>query len=200
MDQNQVQSENKNTVIHSVYEFLELFLISTCIVFLAFSFLGHFCVVSGESMEQTLYGGDRLLISDLFYEPTAGDVVVFQQPGDTSNNSPRFLIKRVIATEGQFVKIESHGVYVSDDAEFDETEKLDEGDYAYYENVDYMLDYYGIHGKTLEVPEDHVFVLGDNRNNSSDSRNPAIGFVDCRCITGKVILRFMPFSRFGTVH
>ena len=197
MDQDQIQNQ-KNERLSLLYEVLQSMLIAACIVFLVFAFLGNICIVDGDSMKQTLYHGERLWVSDLFYEPEAGDIVVFQVK-KTEDNSSKFLIKRVIATEGQFVKIESDGVYVSDDAEFDSSERLNE-EYLYLERSDAIIDYYHVHGKIFEVPEGHVFVLGDNRNNSSDSRNPAIGFVDCRSILGKVIVRFLPISRFGAVQ
>ena len=195
MDQN--QSANRPPLIHTIYDFIELFVIALCIVFITFSFAVRFCRVSGPSMENTLYDGEMLLVSDLFYTPAAGDVIVFHQTSDGRYNE--LIVKRIIATEGQFVKVERDAVYVSDDAAFDESERLDESLYAYMD-IGYMLDFYGTQGNVVSVPEGHLFVMGDNRNHSADSRDPAIGLVDQKRVVGKVILRVAPFSRLGAIH
>ena len=201
MNSNQAerQSGKKTPLIHSVYDFVELFVIAICIVFVIFTFAIRLCRVNGPSMETTLYDSEMLLISDLFYTPEQGDIIVFHQTSDTNSRYNELIVKRVIATQGQFVKVVSDGVYVSDDDTFDEDERLDESTYAYMD-VGYMLNYYNALDQTFEVPEGCLFVLGDNRNHSADSRDPDIGFVDTRRVVGKVILRLTPFDRFGAVN
>ena len=192
------QSDKKTPLIHSVYDFLELLVISICIVFIIFTFSVRLCRVNGPSMENTLYNGEMLLTSDLFYTPTAGDVIVFHQTSEVNPKYNELIVKRIIATEGQFVKVVSDGVYVSDDDIFDESDRLDESQYAYMD-IGYMLNYYSALDKVFEVPEGCLFVMGDNRNHSADSRDPDISFVDTRRVVGKVVLRLTPLSRFGTV-
>lgn len=199
MEQNQAAGQSRSKLIHTVYDFVELFVIALCIVFVVFSFVARFCRVSGPSMENTLYDGEMLLVSDLFYTPDAGDVIVFHQTSEQYANLNELIVKRVIATEGQYVKVERDSVYVSDDASFEESERLDENAYVHMD-IGYMLDHFGVQGKVFTVPEGHLFVMGDNRNHSSDSRDPAIGFVDQRRVVGRVILRITPLPRFGTVN
>ena len=193
------QGDKKTPLIHSVYDFVELFVIAICIVFVIFTFAVRLCRVNGPSMENTLYDGEMLLISDLFYEPEQGDIVVFHPTSETNDRYNELIVKRVIASEGQFVKVVRDGVYVSDDDTFEADERLDESTYAYMD-IGYMLNYYNAFEKIFEVPENCLFVLGDNRNHSADSRDPEISFVDTRRIVGKVILRLTPFDRFGAVN
>ena len=190
--------KQKEPFIHSVYDFVELFVIAVCVVFIIFSFAFRLCRVNGESMEKTLYDGQLLLISDLFYQPEQGDIIVFHQTSETPNGLNELVVKRVIATEGQFVKIEKNAVYVSDDDVFDENDRLSESEYAYMESG-YMWDSYHLHGEVLEVPQGSLFVMGDNRNNSADSRDSRIGFVDSRRVVGKVLLRIFPLDQLGIV-
>ena len=198
-NQTERQNDQKTPLIRTVYDFVELFVISICIVFVIFSFAFRLCRVNGPSMEQTLYNGEMLLVSDLFYEPAQGDVVVFHQTSGANARYNELIVKRVIAVEGQFVKVVRDGVYVSDDAVFEESDRIDELSYAYMD-VGYMLNYYNALDKVFEVPENCLFVMGDNRNHSADSRDPDIGFVDTRRIVGKVFLRLTPFTRMGAVN
>lgn len=190
----------KETLIHAIYDFAEMLVLAVIVVFLIFMIAVRPCRVDGTSMNNTLEHGEMLLISDLFYTPKQGDIVVFHQ---TSNIDLRFnepIVKRVIATGGQYVKIETEPgkVYVSDDDIFTEDEVLNE-DYIYLEGGAWKDDF-GISGKVTYVPEGSVFVMGDNRNNSADSRYFIIGTVDCRRILGKVILRVTPLDKFGKVE
>ena len=143
-------------------------------------------VVPSESMLPTLENGERLVISHLFYEPSAGDIVVLC--GEADHEEGKNLIKRIIATGGQTVDIdfELGQVYVDGEALSEpytlEPTYLDEGTEF-----------------PLTVPEGEIFVMGDNRNNSEDSRFADVGFVPYKLIKGKAVLVFWPLSAFKTL-
>ncbi len=144
-------------------------------------------VVSGDSMYDTLVDGDYLLLlSNVFYqEPEAGDIIVISKE-DYDNGLP--IVKRIIATEGQTVDIDfiTGTVYVDGIA-------LEE-DYIYTKTT---LDEGVVF--PLTVDEGCVFVLGDNRSRSKDSRNPEIGLIDQRQIVGKAIMLIMPGTDHGEI-
>jgi signal peptidase I len=142
-------------------------------------------VVIGSSMYQTLHHGDRLLlISSTFYkEPQQGDIIVASKK---SFSNGECIVKRVIATEGQVVDIDfQNGIVYVDGVALEE-------DYIYTKTTLFE-------GETfpLTVEENHVFVLGDNRDNSKDSRNPQIGQIDHREILGKAIFLLSPAEKEG---
>lgn len=151
---------------------------------LVFALLFRVVQVDGGSMNQTLYHGDRLLLVSrvLYHEPEQGDIIVASK--ESFRNGKR-IIKRVIATEGQTVDIdfENRIVYV-DGAALDEP-------YVYFPDETSPMNQEGV-GFPLEVPEGCVFVMGDNRNNSLDSRSNEIGLIDCREILGKVVFLIFP--------
>ena len=199
MNQEKNQISQKETLIHTVYDFVEMLVLAVAVVFLIFMALARPCRVDGTSMNNTLEHGEMLVISKLFYTPTQGDIVVFHQTSELDLRFNEPIVKRVIAVGGQFVKIETElgKVYVSDDNTFSEDEVLQE-DYIYLEGGAWRDDF-DISGEVIQVPEGSVFVMGDNRNNSADSRYFVIGPVDCRRILGKVILRVTPLDKFGKV-
>ena len=152
---------------------------------LVFTFVGRTVGVIGPSMQQTLIQGDRLIISKLFYTPKYGDIVVLRK--EAYANYP--IIKRVIATEGQRVDIDFVNgiVYVDGEA-------LDE---PYINEPTYEAE--DFNGE-ITVPEGCVFVMGDNRNRSTDSRTRSIGCVDTRYIVGKALFRITPLNKFGSIY
>ncbi len=144
-------------------------------------------IVSGSSMKDTLVDGDYLLLlsSTVYGQPQCGDIIVASKDS-FDNGEP--IIKRVIATEGQIVDIDfATGVVYVDNVPLQESyvktsTTLDEGTQF-----------------PLEVEKGCVFVLGDNRNSSQDSRSPSIGQIDTREILGKAILLFLPGTEKGEV-
>lgn len=163
--------------IDTKFEFVELFVFTLLAVVLLTTFVFRHSEVKGQSMEGTLYENDHLIITDLFYSPKCGDIIVFQDP-TTGKEEP--LVKRVIALEGDTVEVLVDGTVLVNDKPLTE---------------DYILKepYEKTAMPKVTVPKDTVFVLGDNRNNSSDSRTfyPS-KFVREDAILGKVILRFYP--------
>ena len=152
---------------------------------LLFTFVARIIVVSGPSMENTLLGGDLILVWSLGYTPKQGDIVVLTQESYQEDS----IVKRVIAVGGQRVDIDyaSNTVYVDGvPLEEDYTkEKMRFPNYPGYSE--------GINNVT--VPEGCIFVMGDNRNNSADSRYPDIGIVDNRCVIGHGLSIIFPFNR-----
>lgn len=153
------------------------------ITLVVFIFLVRIVEVNGTSMYPTLEDSDKVLISDLFYSPKAGDIVVFKKDEYDSN---RALIKRIIATEGQEINIDfDNGIVYIDGVAIDE---------PYINELTHTkLNFIG--PKT--VPQGCVFVMGDNRNASTDSRYSSIGMVDERLILGKVLCVIYPITHFG---
>ena len=110
----EVKAKPKTTLLKEIYDYFELFIISACAVLLLFSFATRICRVDGPSMLNTLHDSEMLLVTDLFYTPERGDIVVFHQTGDQPSDLNEQIVKRVIATEGQTVDINfnTHKVYV----------------------------------------------------------------------------------------
>lgn len=191
-----IKNDKKNRHLNSFVDYVELFVIAICIVILFFSILFRTCTVDGDSMNMTLSDGETLLVSDVFYTPKRQDVIVFHNNDTTpysQHNKP--LVKRVIGTEGDTVIIDYRSNKITVITKSNETIVLDE-QYLY---LDPSLSDPAISTSTYVVPESMVFVLGDNRRNSLDSRYSSVGFVDERSILGKVYFRVAPLSRFGTV-
>lgn len=167
-----------------VYDWVQCIVAALLICILVFVFVIRLIGVDGISMQPTLQNGDRVFISDLLYTPAYGDIVVLQ----TNSFSEEPIIKRVIATEGQVVEIDFNTGVVSVDGKALDEPYTNEPTYS-------RLDFIG----PLEVPEGHVFVMGDNRNHSNDSRDARIGVIDEREILGRVLFRIFPLSEFGKV-
>ena len=149
-----------------------------CGIFI-FVFIGRTIGVDGKSMLQTLHNRDRVVMSNLFFTPKYGDIVIFHSDAADFGGTP--LVKRVIAVAGETV-----------DINFDTNEVFVDGRLI---NEPYINEPTRIRSDfdgPVTVPEGHVFVMGDNRNFSSDSRDRRVGMVDTRQILGKVLFLLIP--------
>ena len=162
-------------------ELVETILIAIVLAFLARHLLIESFYVFGTSMEPTLANAERLFVNKLSYRlvhPDRGDIVVFRYP----RNPDRDFIKRVVAVGGEAVEIVDGRVLVNG-------RLLEETHATIADNAYYPLS---------EVPEGMLFVLGDNRRNSEDSR--FFGFVPIENVKGEAFLRFWPLGRLGFIH
>ena len=168
-----------------MYDWVQCLIVALIICVVFFAFFVRIIDVVGTSMNPTLNNSDKMLVSGLFYKPKVGDVVVFKKDEYNPNKA---LVKRVIAVEGQEINID-----------------FDKG-IVYIDGQPIQEDYIAELTKTKEdfigpktVPEGCVFVMGDNRNMSTDSRKTEIGMVDTRLILGKAYMVIYPLSEFRVI-
>lgn len=158
-------------------------LVVVALTFLFVQYVGQRTHVNGDSMNNTLENGDNLIVDKISYrfkDPERFDIIVFpyQYQEDT------YYIKRIIGLPGETVQIEDGAIYI-------DGEVLEE---SYGKEVMYNA---GIASQPIELGEDEYFVLGDNRNNSRDSRDPSVGTIPKDQIIGKAFIRIWPLNKFG---
>ena len=169
-----------------LYEWIYCLIVALILCVLLFVFCVRTIDVSGTSMVPTLNNSDKMLVSGLFYKPKVGDIVVFKKDEYDPNKA---LVKRVIATEGQTVNIDfDNGIVYIDGVPIQE-------DYI-AEVTHTKLDFIG----PKKVPDGCVFVMGDNRNMSTDSRKAEIGMVDNRMILGRAYAIIFPISEIRWIY
>lgn len=176
-EENEQKQEGKN-----LYEWVQALVCSVVAVVMLFTFAVRLIGVDGRSMVPTLQNGDRLLVltSLLNNDYQYGDIVILRK-GAFSGGEP--IVKRVIATEGQTVDIDfEKGIVYINGAPLEE-DYINEPTYTEEGTV-----------FPLTVPENSIFVMGDNRNNSSDSRSSLLGTVDTRYVIGKAVFLLFPGS------
>ena len=175
--------------INDVCDIAETLFIFLLIFHLAKAFLFDQAIVEGTSMVPTLQNGEKLVYSKI-YTPQDNDIVIV----DTSNDLG-LIVKRVVATGGQTVDIRDGIVYV-DGEQLDE-QVYEEGDTLTASHfVNTLTPPRDVHQYPVTVPEGYVFVMGDNRGISEDSRGAKVGFVPEEKVIGKVVLRYSPFKEF----
>lgn len=165
-------------------EWYEALISAALVLVLVFSFFFRIIQVDGRSMVPTLNNGDKLIVWGAGYTPQRGDVVIVD--GYTTYGRP--LVKRVIAKGGDTIKIDYENGIVEVNGEVLQEDYIAEPTYL---GFDVEFPY--------TVPDGTLFVMGDNRNESLDSRSSSIGCIDERDILGKVLLCFMPFQDFGVI-
>ena len=176
------EGERPESARSEIYDWIQCIVAALVICVLLFSFGLRLVDVVGSSMYPTLENGDKVIVSNIFYEPKQGDIIVFRK--DAYREEP--LVKRVIAVGGQTVDIDFDlGIVYVDGVPLDEP--------YIAEPTTESLDFSG----PVTVEEGTVFVMGDNRNHSTDSRYSQIGCVDVRCIMGKVYYTVFPIKNFG---
>ncbi len=177
-----------------IFEWVDCAVITVLVILLLFTFVFKQVQVDGTSMNDTLQNKERVIVSDVFYKPKYGDIVVVSN--EVYGDIP--LIKRVIATEGQWVKIADGMVYVGDTEDSLEPKGNEFSSDPRTEAIVSVLE--GYHEYPLQVPAGTVFLLGDNRSISLDSRTKSVGFVDEEQILGKAIYRVYPFDKLGSIY
>lgn len=217
--ENQIQGTMKETqnsfsLLREVWEWIYTIIIALLVVFILKAFIFDIVRVDGPSMHPTLVNNDRLIVTKLGYKPEAGDIIILdssykdrqeyyaeyeENNGENLNFfskmvlytklpeslKRRYYVKRIIGMPGDTVDIKDGQVWVNG-------EVLDE---PYYDGITGITDYSVSYPVTVE--EGHVFVMGDNRPNSKDSRSSDLGLVPINAIEGKSQLRIWPFTAFG---
>lgn len=182
MNNEAMETKAKPSLLENVLDFIEIAVFALVMVAILFAFFIRIVEVDGDSMNDTLLNGDHLIVTKAFYTPDYGDIVVVSR----ENNTP--IIKRVIAKEGDTIEIDpvTHDVILNG-AVINEP-------YVHYDTLVYDLT------SPVTVPEGHVFVMGDHRDNSFDSRKTALGCIDIDNIVGKAVWRFLPFESFSGIY
>ena len=156
------------------------------LTFLFVQYVGQRTHVNGDSMNATLEDGDNLIVDKISYrftDPDRFDIIVFPY----QYQEKTYYIKRIIGMPGETVQVKNGEVYING-------EVLDE---SYGKEV---MKYAGIASDPITLGEDEYFVLGDNRNNSSDSRDPSVGNIKEDQIIGKAFIRIWPLNKFGILR
>ena len=177
------QKKKKKSAVKEVVSCLVYLILFAAVAFFLIQYVGERTVVSGDSMLPTLQNGDNLIVDKLSYrfrDPKRFEIVVFpfRYQEDT------YYIKRIIGLPGETVQIHDGNIYING-----KQLKEDYGREAIRNP--------GLASEAVTLGEDEYFVLGDNRNNSADSREPSVGNIQKKDILGRAWLRIWPFDQFG---
>ena len=178
-----------NKVLKEIINTLLYLLAVLCLTWLVIHFVGQRTEVEGSSMEATLSDGDNLIVDKISYrfrDPERFDIIVFP-PGNKENT---FFIKRIIGLPGETIQIDEQGnIYI-------DGEKLVES----YGREIIDPDHIGLAADPIVLGDDEYFVMGDNRNNSTDSRYPTVGNIHRDEIIGRAWVRIWPPAKFGVLR
>ncbi len=204
-EQQPKKGEKEFNPLKDTYEWIHCIVVAIIVCVLFFVLAARVIDVRGSSMLPTLENGDKIIITRLAGGYENGDIVVLQK--DSFKKEP--IVKRVIGTAGQTVKLDFVEGTVSVDGQVLNEPYTFEKTYDSYHIMDPLYyDVYGIDARDdtgegwvqVTVPEGCIFVMGDNRNNSSDSRVSTIAFVDTRDVLGKAVFRMYPLYKLGAIY
>ena len=183
----EVEKNAEKNIIKELVGWILYLLLVVGLTWLILTYVGQRTRVSGHSMETTLSNGDNLIVDKLSYrfrDPKRFDIIVF--PFKYEENT--YYIKRIIGLPGETVQVVDGCAYI-------DGELLESDIYG----AELMEDS-GIAGELLTLKEDEYFVLGDNRNHSSDSRDPSVGILTREDLLGKALVRIYPFDKMGVIR
>lgn len=187
------EKKKNNKLVDGLLDWAESFVFAVFVVILIFTFILRTVVVVGDSMNPNFTDKDRLIITHIAFSPKKGDILVMNSHGLNET-----IIKRCIGTEGDTVRIDYNSNTVAVNGEEIKDDYINEVmvDKQYSFNQNYAV---GERVYEYKVPEGKLFVMGDNRNHSSDSRNERVGFIDESDVLGKVVFRIYPFDSIGKI-
>jgi signal peptidase I len=180
-----VPTPQKYSMKKEIFEWVQAIVIAVVIALVIRTYVFSLIKVNGQSMYPTLHHDDRLIVVKLMYKPRQGDIIILNPPD--KKRGP--FVKRIIALPGQTVDIDTKTHEVKVDGIVQEEDFINEktlrlGDTKF----------------PIQIPNNHVFVMGDNRNNSLDSRYSSLGPVPYKQIIGKVTFRLWPFKSVGYMY
>lgn len=183
--QTEEKQPGNGQAVKELYEWMESIILGVITVLLIFTFFARVVTVSGRSMVPTLHDGERLVLQQIgYHKPAYGDIVAV----DRTAKGDVVLIKRIVGQEGDTIDIDFEKGEVRRNGELLEEPYINEPTMRSFD-VEFPV----------TVPKGHVFVMGDNRNHSDDSRLAEIGMVDIRQLMGKAVFRYWPVSEIGGV-
>lgn len=177
--------EKEKGIFRELLGWIVYLLLIVGLTYLIITYVGQRTKVSGQSMETTLHDGDNLIVDKISYrfrDPERYEIIVF--PYQHKENT--FYIKRIIGLPGETVQVKDGYVFING-------EQLEE----HYGNE--LMELPGIAEQPLTLGADEYFVLGDNRNHSSDSRDPSVGILHREDLLGRAWIRIWPFNDFGVI-
>lgn len=195
-------NKKRGSFFKEAISFFETLLITFFVFMLVFTYIINVTTVRGSSMEDTLMPGDKLIVSMLVRHPSPGDIVIAEAYDAVTlddNGTPVYdtgirktIVKRVIAVGGQSLDIDFERGSVCVDGVMLDEDYLTKG-LTHLDSGAFTGQY------PITIPDGYVFVMGDNRNVSKDSRSSEVGLIPLSSITGKAVMRIYPFSSFGVV-